>query len=303
MTEGRPALRSAPSPPVDASDVFLVEADSDRRVLAILDRRRLLTSEPGVFLEVTGGGTAFTVHLARTDPYHRKLGRWFLIGVLAALGSIRFAHASAVSDGRRGALVAGAHRSGKSTVVAAALLAGWRIAAEGVALVDDAGRVVPFFMDGSPVLRLTRRVWDEVRRALPPPVPEPELYPSRGPGVEEKVVLQVERYWPGAEQATAFRPTAAWLPAVRPGEPLRVRRVPRREAMRHVAAELEDRRVGALRDLLGALPTRVDPRCRLRALWDDSFPPEAFRVTGALDVTGLADLLAGAARAPGPEEP
>jgi hypothetical protein len=73
--------------------------------------------------------------------------------------------------------------------------------------------------------------------------------------------------------------------------------------MTHVAAELEDRRVGALRELLGALPTREDPRRRLRALWEDSFPPEAFRVTGALDVAGLDDLLGGAALAQGPEEP
>ncbi|HLE85092.1 MAG TPA: hypothetical protein VJG13_12190, partial [Thermoanaerobaculia bacterium] len=242
MVEGRPALRSGAPLAEAAEDIYLVEADADRRILAILDRRRELTRRPQVFLEVRDAGTALSIHLARDDRYHRKLARWFLFGALAALGAIRFAHASFVSDGARAALILGPHRSGKSTLVAAALLAGWRIAAEGVSLIDDAGRVVPFFMDGYPVLRLTRPVWREVRGALPGELPEPELYPSRGAGVGEKVVLPVASYWPNALETRPMRASVAWLPAVDRAEPLRIDPVPRRAALASAARELEDRR-------------------------------------------------------------
>lgn len=229
------------------------------------------------------------IHRGRDDPYHRKLGRWFLVGILAALGTIRFAHASAVCRGDEAALILGPHGSGKSTLSWAALMAGWELVAEGVCLVDFRGQMMPFFMDGRAVLRLLPEVWHAGRVHLPDTSPSPGHYPSRHPGMNAKRVLDIGAWKPGSVARRPVHPTIVWLPDALPGAPLALREIPWETAWQ--ARDLEDSRITALRLLLGPLPVAEDPPERSAHLWRDTFPRRAARFVGDFQVGALAELL------------
>lgn len=288
---GRPAADTGPRAAAEpATDVFLIHRSEHRRRLAIHDRRRRLTPGPEVFLDSLDGGRRFLLHLGIDDPYHRKLGCWLLVGLLAAWGLLRFAHATAVAGGGGAALIFGPHGAGKSTLAAAALLDGATLLAEGVALLADDGRIVPFFMDGRPVLRVTEAVWRQLRSLLYAEVGEPAIYPSTTGAVPPKRVLAVESLWPG-RCAGPVRPTCVWLPRAGPAPPLAVEPLSRRAALERVAGHLEDRRITALRDALGPLPVIEDPRAALRRRWLETFPPVCFSLTGAATLAELAARL------------
>lgn len=288
---GRPATRSELQPYAPpAADIFLVHRSQGRRILAIHDQRRRLTPRPEVFLESLDGGRRSRLHLGIDDRYHRKLGLWFLVGLLAAWGLLRFAHATAVA-GRGAALIFGPHGAGKSTLATAALLNGANLLAEGVALIAEDGRIVPFFMDGRPVLRVTETLWSDLRALLDTRVDEPAIYPSRHSAVPPKRVLSVERIWPG-RTALPVRPTCVWLPRAGTAAPLAVEPVPVQESLRRVANHLEDRRITALRGALGPQPVIEDPRAASRRHWNETFPPASFHLTGTATLAELVALLA-----------
>jgi hypothetical protein len=206
-------------------------------------------------------------------------------------------HASAVTDGRSAALIIGAHGSGKSTLAAAAVIAGLELVAEGVSLVDGSGRVLPFFMDGEPTLRLGALAWQEVQPLLPAGWPAPDTYPSHADGVAEKIVLRLRALLPthptvGNPSVGPLPIAAAWLPRIA-GETagrLSVDRLPRRAAMAEVASELEDGRVRALRGALSALPW-LERRPSPEERWRGDFPPRAMRVRGIEDFAALVGRL------------
>lgn len=281
----------------DGGDIFRLSSPGAPPLLAIHDRRRRLTDDPRVFLQAEPDGRRFAVLLAEDDPYHLKLRRWFLIGLLAVFGALRFAHASAVGGGRGAALIVGGHGAGKSTLAAAAVHGGFELLAEGVALIAPAGRVVPFFMDGEAVLRLAPRSWERLRRALGT-TPPALAYPAPAGGVEAKRVVRAAALGGGGGGGGSPRALAAvWLPAVGgPAEPgLEVERLARAAALAAAAPHLEDRRVTAMRRLLGDLVPAAAVEAHLRRRWREDFPAAAFRVAGGFDFGRLEERWAAGA--------
>lgn len=294
----RVEIRRIAAPPVPAcepageGDVVRLSPLGAPPLLAIHDRRRRLTAGPRVFLEAAPDGCRFAILLASADPYHQKLGRWFLVGLLAVFGALRFAHASAVSGGGGAALIAGGHGSGKSTLAAAAARAGFGLLAEGVALIAPAGRLLPFFMDGEAVLRLGPRGWERLRRALGA-APPAAAYPAPGGGVEAKRVVRAAALGGGGAASVPAAAAAVWLPAVGgPSEPgLEIVRLERSAALAQAAPHLEDGRVTAMRELLGDRVPSAAVEAHLRGRWLDDFPAAAFRVAGTFDFDRLASAL------------
>jgi hypothetical protein len=290
---GEPELAHEPAAPADL-DLFLADQGDDFLLFAIRDLRRQLETRPTVYLRLAREEPESVLYLADPDAYHRKLGKWFLVGLLATVGGLRFAHASAVGDGSSVALILGPHGSGKSTLAAAAVVAGLDLLAEGVALVDGGGRLIPFFMDGEPLLRLGAEAWREVRPRLPEPDADPERYPSRAGGVAEKVVLRLRDLFPGTTQSDRPMPiAAAWLPRIA-GDgsgKLAIDSLPRREVLAEVGDELEDRRIRSLRAGLSGVRWLDSARPGPESRWQQDFPPRSLRVHGIEDFATLVSRL------------